>query len=141
VVQTAPEGMQSAHDFLNLVVLVATDLSAAELKAATNRIEEALGRDRTAPDRKVRDRPADIDLLTPISTARQSSLPVIKENYLRPLAEELLDFLQQRPLPAPSGLVTPIQLDGLVLGDAPAAVYRDAVTGAICLGERGGRAG
>ena len=136
VVQTAPEGMQSEHDFLNLVALVATDLSAEELKAATNRIEETLGRDRSAPDRKVRDRPADIDLLTPISAARQSTLPMIKENYLRPLAEELLDYLQQRPLPTPSGVVTPIQLDALTLGNTPAAVYRDDATGAICLGER-----
>ncbi|MFN4292461.1 MAG: 2-amino-4-hydroxy-6-hydroxymethyldihydropteridine diphosphokinase [Permianibacter sp.] len=137
VVQTQPEGMQSEHDFLNLVALIATDLSPAALKAATNRIEEELGRDRSAPDRKVRDRPADIDLLTPISAARQSPLPMIKENYLRPLAEELLDYLQQRPLPAPNGIVTPIQLDTLTLGASPAAVYRDEVTGAICLGERG----
>ena len=135
VVQTSPEGMQSTHDFLNLVVLVATELSAAELKAATNRIEERLGRDREAPDRKIRDRPADIDLLTPISTARKSTLPIIKENYLRPLAEELLDYLQQRPLRAPSGIVTPIRLDELQLGETPTAIYCDGKTGQIRLGE------
>ncbi len=140
VVRTAPEGMHSEHDFLNLVVLVTTGLSPEALKAATNGIEEALGRDRSAPDRKTRDRPADIDLLTPISEARRTQLPMIKENYLRPLAEELLDALQQRPLRTPNGVVTPIQLDDLELGRAPTAVYRDAATGIICLGERAGSA-
>lgn len=136
VVRTAPEGMHSAHDFLNVVVLVATDLAPEALKQQTNRIEEALGRDRSAPDRKTRDRPADIDLLTRISNARRTELPMIKENYLRPLAEELLDFLQQRPLRKPSGIVTPIRLDDLILGETPMAVYRDPVTGAIRPSER-----
>lgn len=136
VVRTTPEGMHSEHDFLNLVVLVATELAPEVLKAATNRIEETLGRDRSAPDRKIRDRPADIDLLAQISDARRTPLPAIKENYLRPLAEELLDFLQQRPLRPASGVITPIQLDTLRLGESPAAVYRDHRTGLIRIGEQ-----
>jgi 2-amino-4-hydroxy-6-hydroxymethyldihydropteridine diphosphokinase len=137
VVRTQPEGMISSHDFLNVVVLITTELSPEALKQTTNRIEEALGRDRSAPDRKTRDRPADIDLLTPISDARQTQLPMIRENYLRPLAEELLDFLQQRPLRQPSGVITPIRLDGLQLGEAPAAIYRDDRTGLVRIGEQG----
>jgi len=136
VVRTVPEGMHSAHDFLNLVVLVATDLPPAALKETTNRIEEGLGRDRSAPDRKTRDRPADIDLLTRISDARRTQLPMIKENYLRPLAEELLDYLQLRPLRMPNGVVTPIQLDELQLGETPTAIYRDDRTGLIRVGEQ-----
>jgi 2-amino-4-hydroxy-6-hydroxymethyldihydropteridine diphosphokinase len=136
IVRTVPEGMSSAHDFLNVVVLVATELSPEALKQQTNRIEEALGRDRSAPDRKTRDRPADIDLLTRISDARQTELPAIKENYLRPLAEELLDYLQNRPLRTPNGVVTPIQLDELRLGETPAAIYRDDRTGLIRIGEQ-----
>ncbi|NQD36406.1 2-amino-4-hydroxy-6-hydroxymethyldihydropteridine diphosphokinase [Permianibacter sp. IMCC34836] len=139
VVRTAPEGMQSAHDFLNVVVLVTSDLSPEALKQQTNRIEEALGRDRSAPDRKTRDRPADIDLLTRIRNARRTQLPMIKENYLRPLAEELLDYLQNRPLRAPNGVVTPIHLDGLSLGEMPATVSLDTATGVIGLGEPSGR--
>ncbi len=136
VVRTEPEGMQSAHDFLNLVVLVATELPPEALKEATNRIEEQLGRDRSAADRKIRDRPADIDLLTRINDARRTQLPMIKENYLRPLAEELLDYLQQRPLRIANGVVTPIQLDDLALGETPTAIYRDHGTGLIRIGEQ-----
>lgn len=137
VVQTTPEGMSSAHDFLNVVVLVATDLSPEALKQQTNRIEESLGRDRSAPDRKTCDRPADIDLLTRITVACRTRLPMIKENYLRPLAEELLDYLQNRPLRKPSGVITPVQLDALLLGETPTAIYRDDCTGLIRIGEQG----
>lgn len=137
VVRTVPEGMQSAHDFLNVVVLLPTTLSAAALKQQTNRIEEALGRDRSAPDRKTRDRPADIDLLTHVTGARQIRLPMIKENYLRPLAEELLHHLQGRALPAANGVITAITLDGLRLGETPTAIYRDHRTGLIRIGEHG----
>lgn len=136
VVQTVPENMISAHDFLNVVVLVATDLSPEALKQQTNRIEETLGRDRSAPDRKIRDRPADIDLLTRITEARRTQLPMIKENYLRPLAEELLDYLQNRPLRKPNGVITLIQLDDLQLGETPTAIYRDDRTGLIRVGEQ-----
>jgi len=135
VVRTTPEGMTSAHDFLNVVVLVPSELSPVALKCHTNRIEEALGRDRNAPDRKTRDRAADIDLLTRVSGPLWPELAMIKESYLRPLAEELLDYLQQRPLRTANGVITAVQFDTVQLGQTPTAIYRDDRTGLIRIGE------
>lgn len=125
IVRTAPEGMVSAHDFLNAVVLVDTPLAPEALKQQTNRIEEALGRDRSAPDCKTRDRPADIDLLARMAQGHPTRLPDIKEDYLRPLAAELIDYVQQRPLHPPSGTIAPVRLGALQLGQTPTAIYRD----------------
>lgn len=125
IVRTAPEGMVSAHDFLNAVVLLDTPLAPQALKQQTNRIEEALGRDRSAPDCKIRDRPADIDLLGCMARGHRTRLPDIKEDYLRPLAAELIDYVRQRPLRPPSGTIAAVRLGTLQLGQTPTAIYRD----------------
>ncbi len=61
--ETAPVGMDSDHRFINFCAYVPTALDPEACKQACVEIEIALGRDRTHPARKTRDRTADIDLL------------------------------------------------------------------------------
>src|SRR5687767_14296669 len=61
--QTLPIGMESTKPFINFCAFVSTDLGPEACKAACIAIEIALGRDRSHPASKTRDRPADLDLL------------------------------------------------------------------------------
>ena len=60
---TEPVGMDSDRRFINYCAFVETRLDPGACKSACVVIEVELGRDRTDPFRKTRDRTADIDLL------------------------------------------------------------------------------
>lgn len=103
VLHIPPIGMNSNKDFLNLVVFIETDLAELELKQQCNQIEIKLGRDRNDPQRKMKDRPADLDILAsatfPDDATRPASM-VTDEYFLYPLLDELVSFLtdgDQRP--------------------------------------------
>ena len=63
VLHIPPVGMNSQHDFLNIAVFIETELAQTELKALCNDLETQLGRDRDDPASKIKDRPADLDIL------------------------------------------------------------------------------
>ncbi|MEM8525334.1 MAG: 2-amino-4-hydroxy-6-hydroxymethyldihydropteridine diphosphokinase [Bacteroidota bacterium] len=63
IMRTEPVGLKSEKYFLNTVVRIETDKDRPDLKNALNTIEESLGRDRSNPERKYRDRTADLDIL------------------------------------------------------------------------------
>ncbi len=63
VVRTRPCNMNSAHDFLNTLIILHSSLDPAALKQQFNSMEENAGRDRSDPDRGSKDRPLDIDIL------------------------------------------------------------------------------
>ena len=99
VLEIPPIGMNSEHDFLNLVVFIQTDQAEVELKAICNRIEIQLGRNRNDPQRKTKDRPADLDILSKIELpddAERPSYMITDEYFLYPLLEELIAHLMQQ---------------------------------------------
>ena len=59
--------MNTKRDFLNALFIIQTSMSAEQLKQEFNRIEEALGRDRSDPQRSFKDRTIDIDILGKVS--------------------------------------------------------------------------
>lgn len=84
-----PEGGEPPGRFLNLAVALDWPGDAASLKLRLVAIEEALGRDRSSPERKRLSRSADLDIvgeLRPGAEAR--SMPL--ESYVRPAVLELL---------------------------------------------------
>ena len=62
-IETAPWGFESANQFLNACVLVATTLSPREAMEVTKQIERDLGRTHKSIGGQYKDRPIDIDLL------------------------------------------------------------------------------
>jgi 2-amino-4-hydroxy-6-hydroxymethyldihydropteridine diphosphokinase len=96
IMATEPVGLRSAENsFLNLAVAFHYPGDAATLKTRLNAIEVALGRDRARPDKKVRDRTADLDILfvltDRVTPPRGADLPT--EPYMRPLVLDLLASL------------------------------------------------
>ena len=62
-IATKPVDIDTNNGFLNALFIVDTPLSSDELKQQFNQIEEALGRDRSDPERSKKDRTIDIDIL------------------------------------------------------------------------------
>ena len=131
VVRTEPKGFDSPYTFFNLAARIESPLDAKALKEKLVKIEEKLGRDRTHPNRKLRDRPADIDILFEGNPCEDriplSWLP--PEPYVRPTLLELIHFLQlncPEPVPPlPPGV--PLQIGGQSFGTQPQHLQRSAV--------------
>lgn len=130
VLKIPPVGMNSHRDFYNLVVFIETTLSELELKAICNRIEINLGRDRSDPARKTKDRTADLDILTSAifpNDGRRLASSITDEYFLYPLIDEMTAYLSSRDyLPQQTGVE--IAVDDLTFGQAPTTIYRDAGT-------------
>lgn len=62
-ITTKPVDIDTTNVFLNALFIIDTPLSSGELKQQFNQIEEALGRDRSDPERSKKDRTIDIDIL------------------------------------------------------------------------------
>ncbi len=139
VIETEPVGLPSENQFLNGAAALWADLSPEQLKKACVAIEEKLGRDRTDPRRKFRDRPADIDILFSLDPSNPSvpwaSLP--KQSYIRlPLLELLfhLGLVPAEVVPElPPGV--PLRVGGILLGEAPTTIHRDDRTGDVVVVE------
>jgi 2-amino-4-hydroxy-6-hydroxymethyldihydropteridine diphosphokinase len=99
VLKIPPIGINSQQDFYNVVVFIETAMTEIELKAICNDIEISLGRDRNDPDRKIKDRTADLDILTkaifPDDASRLVS-SITDEYFLYPLIEEINAYLSNR---------------------------------------------
>lgn len=133
VLHIPPVGMDSHHDFFNAVAFIETSVAAKALKNQTNQIETALGRDRADPQSKVKDRPADIDILHPLSLPADGHLKpatITDEYFLHPVIDELLCYLDNRPLPDIQPGVY-VQTPELGFGETAATIYRDAGSGDI----------
>lgn len=131
VLKIPPIGMNSQQDFYNVVVFIETEMTEIELKAICNDIEINLGRDRKDPDRKMKDRTADLDILTkavfPDDGSRLVS-SITDEYFLYPLIEEMNAYLSNRDyLPQQTGVA--ITVDGLTFGQSPTTINRYADAG------------
>lgn len=99
---TQPVAIETEHEFLNALFIIEIPLTAQQLKAKFNAIEEALGRDRSDPRSSEKDRPMDIDILAELSTELTAAtldqawrqVP----SYLTDLAEELKATLHNEEL-------------------------------------------
>lgn len=130
VLKIPPIGMNSHRDFYNVVVFIETAMTELELKAICNDIEISLGRDRSDPARKIKDRTADLDILTqaifPDDGDRLAN-SITDEYFLYPLIDEMNAYLSNRDyLPQQSGVA--ITVDDLTFGQAPTTINRDAST-------------
>ena len=97
--ETAPEGFQSPHAFLNAVAHFETTLSAADILQITQAIERRLGRTTKSQDGIYHDRPIDIDILAlgdTICHTQDLTLPhphIAERRFvLEPLTEILPDW-------------------------------------------------
>jgi 2-amino-4-hydroxy-6-hydroxymethyldihydropteridine diphosphokinase len=127
VLKIPPIGMNSQHDFLNVVVFIETDSSESDLKAICNTIEVQLGRNRKDPDRKHKDRPADLDILTKAQFPDDLDRPasnITDEYFLYPLLEEIAAFLTENNFSlAQTGVE--IAADNLTFGQTATTINRD----------------
>lgn len=121
--ETAPVGMDSNQLFINFCAFAQTSLESAPCKEACIAIEVELGRDRTHPLRKTRDRAADIDLLTFIGAhGHQVQLELIADYLSQPVAEIGAILSPRRAIIAARGCVRTFTVGGLQLGETPTAI-------------------
>ena len=96
IVRTEAVGFSSNSFFLNMAVRVATSQSATDLKMQLNELESRLGRNRNDPNKKLKDRTADLDILFSLEKhetfVAKSLLP--KEDYVLPTLLDLLNYLE-----------------------------------------------
>lgn len=127
VLKIPPIGMNSSRDFLNVVVFIATDMLEVELKTICNTIETQLGRDRNDPTRKMKDRSADLDILTSVQfpqDAERSASSITDEYFLYPLLDEIKAYLSSSQLDGlPAGVE--VKLNDLTFGQTATTVYRN----------------
>ncbi|QEP42705.1 2-amino-4-hydroxy-6-hydroxymethyldihydropteridine diphosphokinase [Ectothiorhodospiraceae bacterium BW-2] len=95
---TEPVGMTSRAPFINGVLYLESSSDSATLKQQLNQIEIELGRDRTDPERKIKDRPIDLDILLarPIGTA-VTAADTPQESYLQRPFQQLIATLNPPP--------------------------------------------
>jgi 2-amino-4-hydroxy-6-hydroxymethyldihydropteridine diphosphokinase len=133
--ETAPVGMKTAELFINFCVFVKTAFEPAACKAACTNIEVKLGRDRTHPCRKTRDRAADIDILARLHVDGSRIQLQETADYLAESAAEIYSLLSPGwPVPVARGHVRTLTVGNLQLGHAPTAIDRDDRTGLIVVG-------
>lgn len=63
-IYTQPEDIDSQNVFLNSLAVIFSHKTPEEFKGILNNIETKLGRNRKDPDKSIKDRPADIDILS-----------------------------------------------------------------------------
>lgn len=131
VIEIPPVGMNSHRNFLNAVAYLESPLDAVALKSLSNTIEIDLGRDRTDPRSKFKDRPADIDILCVRSRAeiiRKTSIEITDEYFLYPILTELQAFLTNQPLPNVQ-LGVSIAIDDSFFGQTATTIDRNTDAG------------
>ena len=139
---TDPVGITSRHRFVNFCAFVPSDLEPAACKEVCVGIEVAMGRDRTHPACKTRDRPADIDLVGRLSMAslRADLDALLPDAYLAAPCREIAAMLTGRGVPDPAGELCVVSGPGpgpFRLGEAPGTVQRDDGAGLVVVPENG----
>ncbi|MDH5357532.1 MAG: 2-amino-4-hydroxy-6-hydroxymethyldihydropteridine diphosphokinase [Gammaproteobacteria bacterium] len=130
VLKIPPIGMNSHQDFLNVVAFVETELTEAELKSICNDIEIQLGRNRDDPSRKIKDRPADLDILTKAQfpdDGQLSASSITDEYFLYPLLDEINAYLSGNNHSLQQEGVE-IIINNLTFGQTATTIHRNAGT-------------
>ncbi len=130
VLMLPPIGMNSPHDFLNVVVFIETTITEHALKEMCNIIETKQGRDRTDPTRSIKDRPADLDILTAVQFPKdreRASHTITDEYFLYPLLEEITAYISGQPISLQQEGVALISMN-LAFGQTATTIYRQTDT-------------
>ncbi len=110
-VYTAPEAMSSDSIFLNSLAIIHSQKDKSEIKHILNTIEMTLGRDRNDPEKSVKDRTADIDILLCNPQYSLSFFERFTDTYIQScLSPNLPANLSTQGLPSYQGATT-IDLD------------------------------
>ena len=112
-VYTQAQLVESDHLFINSVLVLRSELSAADLKTQLCRVEEWLGRDRSDPKRSVKDRSCDLDIIHQLESWSEHWKTQLTESYLQQVFE-------------PASRQAPLQLGTALLSERPAAIYFQA---------------
>lgn len=122
VIVTQPVAMlPGCGEFYNAVVYFSSEQTPAQLKRDFNAIEEALGRDRSDPQSKVKNRPADLDILAYCDQGWPEQ-PI--EPYFSALADILLAFIQSTPQPQLEYPAVSLSFGGHLFGQRATAIHR-----------------
>ena len=118
-IQTGPVGFISDLKFLNMIAYLECERDPIALKELFNGIEAQLGRDRSDPLRKVKNRTIDLDILIEIN-ADEDWLKGISEapDYCRLILFELLVSLPHH-FSSLDNVTVPIQVDSGRYGHQP----------------------
>ena len=118
-IQTEPVGIVSDRKFLNMIAYLESDLDPTALKAFFNRIEAELGRDRSDPLRKVKDRTIDLDILGEVRTEEDWFKMMIEvPDYCRLIFLELFVSLPNH-VSSLERVTLPLQIGALQCGHQP----------------------
>lgn len=115
-VYTQAQLVESNHVFINSVLVLNSTLTATELKTELCLIEELLGRDRSDPQRSVKDRSCDLDIICCLQTWSEVWKTDLTESYVRQVFD-------------PVSKQAPIQLGCQLFSERPAAIYFQAEAG------------
>ena len=131
VLETAPVDMETSRAFLNTVVWFETSRDSAALKAWLNELEEAMGRDRSDPDRSTSDRTIDFDVLWMGAKAGMpAELAAADTPYFAAPYARLRAALQGTDLgTAPAATRVALTVQGRRVGMEPTAIHADGHTG------------
>ncbi len=112
-VRTIPDKIVTNNYFLNSVAIVRSSLDPQDFKRVLNSIEIALGRDRNDPEKSLKDRTADIDILGYNTQVETGYFNKFDEPYINFKPYTALDFknLETLGLPSTEGAAT-IHFDG-----------------------------
>lgn len=118
-IQTEPVGIISDHKFLNMIAYLESDLDPTALKAFFNRVEAELGRDRSDPLSKVKDRPIDLDILSEVRTDDDWLKTIVEiPDYCRLILLELFVNLPHH-LSHLESVTLPLQVGAIQCGHQP----------------------
>jgi 2-amino-4-hydroxy-6-hydroxymethyldihydropteridine diphosphokinase len=132
---TEPVGMDSDRRFINYCAFVETGLDPVACKSACVAIEVELGRDRTDPFRKTRNRTADIDLLAQLLPGPTTlRLEQVADYLVQPLRELTALLALDRAVLGRRDDVHRRPFVQDALGKAPTAVDCDDRAGLVVVG-------
>lgn len=118
ILETTPVGMNSQKQFWNAVGAFVTSETDAEIKNFFNQLELKVGRDRNDPQRKIKDRGLDLDILGwQADFQDENTWP--SESYVRPFFSEVWQVLEgQTPVIHQRGQPLTLAL-GITCGEVP----------------------
>ena len=120
IIETTPVGMiETDNQFLNLCICFESDWEPESIKLFFNQIEVRLGRNRDDLDRKVKDRPIDLDILFHLSHSQKTIEAEIipSEAYTQLPLLNLLDYLEvSHPLKSSKLVGVPLVVNEQAIG-------------------------
>ena len=126
IIQTVPVGMvKTDNQFLNLCVCFESDWEPKRIKQFFDEIEVEQGRNRNDPNRKIKDRPIDLDIMFQLSHSQKmiEAEMIPSEPYTQLPLLNLLDYLEvSHPLKSAELVGVPLWVSGQSIGLEPTTI-------------------